>query len=138
MNLTRLVYYSERNPSVPLEMRDLMKVCHRNNAAANLTGILHYNGTQFLQVLEGGRAEVSAIYHRIASDPRHINIILMSCADARERLFPTWSMGLHEGDRNATRNIFMRYFSNNAIDPETVSVDGLLYVLQDMAADVHA
>jgi len=26
MNLTRLVYYSERNPSVPLEMRDLMAV----------------------------------------------------------------------------------------------------------------
>jgi hypothetical protein len=135
MNLTRLVYYSERNPSVPLEMRDLMSVCHRNNAIANLTGILHYNGTQFLQVLEGGRAEVSAVYHRIAADPRHINIILLQCTDTRERLFPAWSMGLHESSREMTRSVFLRYFSNPAIDPETVSVDSLLCAMQDMASE---
>lgn len=87
-------------------------------------------------MLEGSRADVSSIYHRIATDPRHINLILLSCSDVRERLFPTWSMGLHEGTSPRTREIFLRYFSKDRIDPETISVDSLLDVLQDVAAEL--
>lgn len=137
MNLSRLVYYSERNPSMSLDMRALIKTCHRNNAAANITGILHYNGRQFLQVLEGGRAEVSAIYHRIAADPRHINIILIDCSEARERLFPHWAMGLHEVEDEKSKDIFLRYFSTDEVNPETVNVHSLLDLLQDFSADSH-
>ncbi|MEM1343817.1 MAG: BLUF domain-containing protein [Pseudomonadota bacterium] len=135
MKLSRLVYYSERNPSTSIDMRGLIRTCHRNNAKSDLTGMLHYDGTSFLQVLEGGRAEVSAIYHRIAADPRHINIILIACQDARERLFPTWLMGLSEGKPDDTRQVFLRYFSGDRVDPETVNVDSLLDVLQDLAAE---
>ncbi|MGL4237586.1 BLUF domain-containing protein [Tabrizicola sp.] len=136
MNLTRLVYYSQRNPSMSLKLDELLVTCKRNNAPANVTGILHYNGNYFLQVLEGGRAEVSAIYHRIAADPRHINIILISCQDVRERIFPSWSMGLHEGMGEATRKIFLRYFPSSNVNPEAVSVDSLLDFLQDVSAEL--
>ncbi|MEM9973938.1 MAG: BLUF domain-containing protein [Pseudomonadota bacterium] len=136
MILTRLVYYSQRNPSMSMNMQELMATCQRNNAPMNVTGILHFNGNYFLQVLEGGRAEVSSIYHRIAADPRHINIILISCQDVRERIFPTWSMGLHEGMDGETRDIFLRYFANNNVNPEAVSVDSLLDFLQDVSAEL--
>lgn len=136
MNLTRLVYYSQRNPSMSLNMEELLSVCKRNNSAMNVTGILHYNGNYFLQVLEGGRAEVSAIYHRIAADPRHVNIILMSCSDVRERIFPTWSMGLHEGMGEETKQIFLRYFPSNNVNPEAISVDSLLDFLQDVSTEL--
>jgi hypothetical protein len=136
MNLTRLVYYSQRNPSMSLKLDELLVTCKRNNSAQNVTGILHYNGNYFLQVLEGGRAEVSAIYHRIAADPRHINIILMSCHDVRERIFPSWSMGLHEGMGEETRKIFLRYFPSSNVNPEAISVDSLLDFLQDVSAEL--
>ncbi len=136
MNLTRLVYYSQRNPSMSMDLRELIKTCHRNNAMNSITGILHYSGTYFLQVLEGGRAEVSATYHRIANDPRHSNVILISCSDVRERLFPVWTMGLHEGMDEETRNIFLRYFATKDVNPETVNVDSLLDVLQDLSAEL--
>jgi hypothetical protein len=136
MKLTRLIYYSQRNPSLALNMEELLTVCQRNNAPMNVTGILHYNGSYFLQVLEGGRAEVSSIYHRIAADPRHINIILISCSDVRERIFPTWSMGLHEGMDEETKRIFLRYFPSNTVNPEAVSTDSLLDFLQDVSAEL--
>lgn len=136
MYLTRLVYYSQRNPSMSLNLDELLVVCKRNNAPMNVTGMLHYNGSYFLQALEGGRAEVSAIYHRIASDPRHVNIILMSCSDVRERMFPTWSMALQEGMNDETKKIFLRYFPNNTVNPESVSVDSLLDFMQDSAAEL--
>jgi hypothetical protein len=54
MNLTRLVYYSQRNPSESLEIEKLIETCQRNNGRMNVSGLLHYNGDHFLQVLEGG------------------------------------------------------------------------------------
>jgi len=132
MNLTRLVYYSQRNPSEDLDINGLIETCRRNNPRMNLTGLLHYNGDHFLQVIEGGRVEVSALYHRIARDPRHNNIILLACSDVRERMFSTWSMGLHQGMDEQTRAIFLRYFSTDVVNPETVNVDTLLDVLQDL------
>ncbi|MEL6452978.1 MAG: BLUF domain-containing protein [Pseudomonadota bacterium] len=136
MNLTRLVYYSQRNPSESLDAQALIETCKRNNKRMNLTGMLHYNGDHFLQVIEGGRVEVSALYHRISRDPRHANIILLSCMDARERIFPTWSMGLHQGMDERARSIYLRYFSTDDINPETVNVDSLLDVLQDLSVEL--
>ncbi len=136
MNLTRLVYYSQRNPSMDLNMDELLQVCQRNNAPMNVTGMLHYNGNYFLQVLEGGRAEVSSIYHRIAADPRHVNIILISCQDVRERIFPTWSMALQEGLDGETREIFLRYFPSNAVNPEAISTESLLDFMQDVSTEL--
>ncbi len=136
MNLCRLVYYSERNPTVNMDLRTLIATCHKNNTARSVTGLLHHNGNYFIQVLEGSRADVSSIYHRIVTDPRHINCILLACTDVRERLFPTWSMGLHEGMTDRTKEIFLRYFSKDRIDPEVINVDSLLDVLQDIAAEL--
>lgn len=136
MKLSRLVYYSQRNPSASLDLKQIIQSCHRNNTPMNITGMLHFSGTSFLQVLEGGRAEISSTYHRIATDPRHTNIILMTCTDVGERLFPTWSMGLHEGKAQETRDIFLRYFATSEINPENVDVDSLLDVMQDLAAEL--
>lgn len=136
MNLTRLVYYSQRNPSESLDMDALIHTCQRNNGRLSVSGLLHYNGDHFLQVLEGGRVEVSALYHRIARDNRHSNIILMGCYDVRERMFPRWSMGLHQGMDDQTREIYLRYFATDEVNPETVNVESLLDVLQDLSVEL--
>lgn len=136
MNLCRLVYCSERNASSALDVKDLIRASRKNNGKDTITGILHYNGHYFIQVLEGGRAQLSSTYHRIINDPRHHNIQLISFTDVRERLFSRWSMGLHEDVSERTREIFLRYFPFEQIDPTTVNVDSLLDVLQDMAAEL--
>jgi Sensors of blue-light using FAD len=136
MNLTRIIYYSERNAALSLDVRQLLGTCHKNNSRDNITGFLHYNGFYFLQVLEGGRAVVSACYHRIAADPRHHNIVLINAEDVATRAFPTWAMGLHEGMNDRTREIFLRYFASSKVDPETISATSLLDVLQDIASEV--
>lgn len=136
MNLTRIIYYSERNPALALDVRQLLAACHKNNSRDNITGFLHYNGFYFLQVLEGGRAVVSSCYHRIAADARHNNIVLISAEDVTTRSFPTWSMGLHEGMDDRTKDIFIRYFATPKIDPETISPASLLEALQDIATEM--
>ncbi|MEL6375029.1 MAG: BLUF domain-containing protein [Pseudomonadota bacterium] len=136
MNLTRIVYYSERNASVSLDVRQIIATSHTNNARDNITGFLHFNGFYFIQVLEGGRAALSSCYHRIAADPRHTNIVLITAEDVRERLFSTWAMGLHEGMDERSREIFLRYFATDKFDPETVSSSCLLDALQDVSNEL--
>ncbi|MCK7492603.1 MAG: BLUF domain-containing protein [Comamonadaceae bacterium] len=47
----------------------------------------------FLQVLEGGRSAVNRLYNRIAADPRHAEVELLSYEEIGERRFAGWSMG---------------------------------------------
>src|SRR4029078_11824629 len=65
------------------------------NAKAGVTGVLCFctNARIFLQVLEGGRSAVSALYNRIAQDPRHHDVALLSYEEIGERSFSHWSMG---------------------------------------------
>ena len=135
MSLTRLVYYSLRNPGMNLDIHKLIETANRNNRAKNVTGILHYNQNAFLQVLEGHRAEVNLIYHSIAADPRHMNLMLIECAEAKERLFPFWSMALHEGMDEKSSCIFLRYFGNTFVNPDTVNSADLVEALQELSAD---
>lgn len=138
MNLTRLVYYSQSNPSEKLDVSTLVGAYRSNNKRANITGMLHHNGDYFVQVIEGGRVDVSALYQRVAHDARHSNLILLSYTNARERLFPTYPMRLHQGMNEQTRAVFLRYFASEIINPETVDVDCLLDALQDLALEVDA
>lgn len=138
MNLSRIIYYSEVNPGVDLDLRQLLATSHKNNKQDKITGFLFFNKTYFLQVLEGGREQVSARYHRIATDPRHKNLRLISCTDAHERAFPTWLMGLHGAMDEETTDIFLRYFATDEVDPATINADSLLDVMQLLALNVLA
>jgi hypothetical protein len=136
MNLSRIIYYSERNAAVSMDLRQLLATSHKNNARDDITGFLHFNGFYFLQVLEGGRASISSCYHRIAADSRHGNIVLLQAGDLGERMFPTWSMGLHEGMNDRTQEIFKRYFATSKIDPESINANSLLDSLLDISTEL--
>ena len=70
--LVRLVYASRAKATLtPAQFDDILAVSRRNNPANGITGVLCTNTFIFLQMLEGGRKEVSETTTRIASDPRH-------------------------------------------------------------------
>lgn len=132
--LSRLTYFSEQNPLVSVDMLKLMQSCQRNNTQVGVTGVLYYNGSSFIQVLEGGRIEVSWIFHRICKDPRHHNIVLIECASVPKRLFPNWSMGLQGGSSDRYQAVFQKYLPTARVDPAHINCETLLHVLQEIAA----
>lgn len=71
---------------------EILSVSQRNNLEAGLTGALIYDNKSFLQWLEGGAAEIRAVFERIANDPRHSNVKLLSVRILENRLFPNWTM----------------------------------------------
>jgi len=48
---------------------------------------------RFIQVLEGSRDEVTAIFQQIKKDKRHHDILLLKEAESESRAFEKWVMG---------------------------------------------
>ena len=107
MDLKALTYTSWARPGIRHdEVESILSSARINNPLDGITGVLIFNGTAFMQIIEGGEAAVDSLAERLASDPRHSN---MSIRDQRQivaRTFPDWSMaylrlenGEFEGER---------------------------------------
>jgi hypothetical protein len=64
-----------------------------NNRSLGITGILLYCNGSIIQVLEGDRQKVEALYEVICKDHRHNNVIQLYSSSIEQRSFPDWLMG---------------------------------------------
>ena len=87
MSLFRIIYCSESSGLDKHDVDRILETSDRNNAAVSVTGMLLFNAGNFLQLLEGNRAHVTETFCRIASDPRHKNIELISANAVPFRIF---------------------------------------------------
>jgi len=89
----QLTYISTvRGPVAEPDVAEILRTSRRNNAAADVTGLLLYNGRRFLQALEGPEPAVRAIYARVAADPRHHAVVVLSERLVAQRAFGAWAM----------------------------------------------
>jgi len=119
--LVRLMYASRAADSVTQdELAQIMKRAKADNPAAGITGVLCFSAGVFLQVLEGGRASVNALYNRIAQDRRHADVTLLSFEEIGERSFACWSMGQVNLSR-INPGLLLKYSETAVLDPFAVS-----------------
>jgi len=132
--LVRLMYASRAAEAVrPETLSAILKKSTQNNPGAGVTGVLCFSGDIFLQVLEGGRSQVSKLYNRIAQDPRHTDVVLLSYEEIEERSFAGWSMG----QVNMTRlnpALLLKYSEAAVLDPYAVSGKVSLALLDELVA----
>jgi hypothetical protein len=105
-----LIYASTAHDKLSeCELRDLLDVSRRNNAAAGITGMLLYRDGNFLQILEGGREAVHALLDRIKADRRHFGVMVVLETEIERRSFDGWSMGfraLEPGENAEADDLF--------------------------------
>lgn len=76
----------------PADIGDVLAVSRRNNSRDDITGLLYADGVRFLQVLEGPDLPVRRTYARIATDPRHRSLVVLSDRTIDAREFGAWAM----------------------------------------------
>jgi hypothetical protein len=121
--LVRLMYASRAVPAVdPEELVAILRKCKANNPVLGITGVLCFCSKEriFLQVLEGGRSPLNRLYNRIAADPRHSQVELLSYEEIGERRFAGWSMGQVDMAR-LNPALLLKYSPTPALDPYAVS-----------------
>lgn len=92
--LLSLVYVSSAR--LPLDepvLEQLLDTARTRNQQDALTGVLLYNGGNFMQYLEGPSFALRETYRRIARDPLHGNLIELLLEPIAERSYTRWDMG---------------------------------------------
>jgi len=75
------------------QIQSILQASRRQNARLDVTGCLLFSGHCFAQVLEGRQAVVSALARKIAADPRHVGVRVLSEGQRDERDYADWAMG---------------------------------------------
>ena len=95
MALSSLTYTSLAR--LDLQASDIEAI-HRsalqNNALDGITGLLIFNGTHFMQMIEGSEPAIDDLVERLRRDPRHSGFEIRDRRTIERSNFPDWSMEL--------------------------------------------
>jgi FAD-dependent sensor of blue light len=92
--LSQLVYVSNRKAAcTDEEIEKILASCKKNNPPLNITGILLYSDTKFIQLVEGEYKMINDLYNKIKTDSRHDQTRLISLGPIQKKAFPSWHMG---------------------------------------------
>lgn len=132
--LVRLMYVSRAAYEVSqTDLAAILKKSKASNLKLGVTGVLCLSDGLFLQVLEGGRSTVSALYNRIATDPRHCDVELLSFEEVSERSFAGWSMGRANLSR-LNPALVLKYSETAQLNPYVVSGKMSMALFNEMVA----
>lgn len=130
--LVRLIYASRAaQPITPETLHPIIRTARAHNAAAGITGVLVFADGVFLQLLEGGRNAVNALYNRIARDARHADLVLLAYDEVAERRFSGWSMGQANLSR-LNPGILLKYSERPVLDPYQLTGQATLALFEEL------
>ncbi len=92
--LSQIVYVSTRNKNcTDVEIQNILASCQKNNPLLDITGILLYSDTKFIQMVEGEYQVISGLYDKIKLDHRHDQVRMIATSPIKQKSFPSWHMG---------------------------------------------
>ena len=95
MKLTSLTYTSlARLDLQSSDLEAIHRTAREQNALDGITGLLVFNGTHFLQIIEGAEDAIEDLVERLRKDPRHNGFEIRDRRQVDARSFPGWSMEL--------------------------------------------
>lgn len=134
MTLTRLLYVSTKNDDVSADaIEAILNAARKENKKSHITGLLCFTGNVFLQVLEGDRAKVSALYNKIAKDNRHHSVTLLQFNAIEKREFSGWSMG-YVPESRLTSAAILKYSSSTEFTPYDMPSESILHMMLELKA----
>lgn len=132
--LVRLTYCSRAAGGIDAEeLNTILKSSRANNAKLGVTGVLCLSNGFFIQVLEGGRAAVNQLYHRIVVDGRHGEVTLLRYEEVTERRYAGWSMGQANMAR-LNPALLLKYSERAALDPYALSGTAVIALFDELVA----
>ena len=95
MELKSLMYVSRARPDLTTDdVRAIHRLARTLNALDGVTGLLLFNGVNFMQVVEGAEDAIDDLMRRLIADQRHSQINIVDERLIEQRSFPEWAMKL--------------------------------------------
>ena len=94
MDLKSLTYTSLARPDLDSDdLNAIHRIARELNSLDGITGLLVFNGTHFLQIVEGAAPAIDDLLARLRRDPRHFGLEVRDERTVEARSFPDcrWS-----------------------------------------------
>ncbi len=129
--LKRVSYISKfSRPLTNDEVAQLATDAAERNRQLGVTGMLMSSGGIFYQVLEGPIEAVDSLFQKIAIDPRHKDVLVLSVQEeVEDRQFPSWAMKKVNLDEEAVTRLEPIKALLDAIVVQRESMQHLMRVL---------
>lgn len=132
--LVRFLYASRVNQPLPASHLDQILVqSRRNNPLKGITGLLCFTSGLFVQVIEGGRDEVSELFATIVRDDRHQDVRLLTYEEIAERRFGSWTMG-QVNIETVNPALLLKYSEKAELNPFRSSGHSTMALLLELVA----
>ena len=83
-----IIYVSTCDPNLSSsDRKSLFETSKDNSDQKGVTGIFIYSDGNFFQILEGDKAILKSIYHKIEADSRHYNNIKLADKEVKNSFF---------------------------------------------------
>lgn len=132
--LVRLLYASRVVDEKMCDIvQSIVSQSRQHNPQHGITGVLCHSDQVFMQVLEGGREAVNALYSHILRDERHTDVILLDYEEILERRYAGWTMGQANMSK-INPSILLKYSPLPVLDPHRMSGKILLALIDELMA----
>ncbi|NVJ96910.1 MAG: BLUF domain-containing protein [Alphaproteobacteria bacterium] len=137
--LYHLLYISDFKDDGTYDMDAIVQSSKVYNKNHHITGALWFDGTTFVQMLEGGRAALSAVLGRIMRSDVHQNFEIVFFEPAPERIFSDWSMAYYHASKDEI-DVVKKFSVGEGFSPRTMSASSLITFMRylEMARHVSA
>jgi len=99
MGMLQLIYISTARPGLGSgDFETLLARSRTRNRDDGITSVVIYDGSRFLQTLEGPEGHVERCFARIALDPRHSGVDIKFLRTVLAKSFGDWDMQFHRID----------------------------------------
>lgn len=124
-DLYRLAYVSSARHLFPkAELLALLSQARDKNVRLGITGMLLYKEGNFMQLIEGEKTAIHALFAAISADSRHHESVVMVDEPITERSFENWSMGFYDLADPVLQTLpGFSPFMNRSLDSQTFGDD---------------
>lgn len=132
--LVRLLYASRAAAGTTADtIHEIMQQSHSYNPQHGITGILCHSERVYMQVLEGGRGPINALYGKILHDPRHTDVMLLHYEEINERRYSCWTMG-QANLAKVNASTLLRFSALPELNPHAMSGKNSLALIDELMA----
>lgn len=133
MSIKRIIYYSVPSNTTSFEtVIEILTESVRRNKEKHISGMLMYDGSYYLQCIEGESEAVDALMKKIMADPRHDKLTPISETVDTERIFLMWGMGYINHEKEIRKTIFA-HTGSEVFDPSRLTKEMAESLLVDLS-----
>lgn len=81
------------------DLENILDVATARNSREGITGLLVFNGTFFMQIIEGEPEPIDRLLADLRRDVRHSGLVVFDQRGIGQRFFPDWTMELVQVER---------------------------------------